>query len=146
MSLRDNGENKVNVPRHGDAPTDDTVEQALAAFLDAFMRLDRDQVRACFADEATVFHPWGGSRQTEFWNATFDEWCPTQAGPPSLDIQPKDVDVHALGDVAIVTFHFRRDPAVLGRRTFVWRKSPSGWKIIHLHASNLPADEAPMPR
>lgn len=32
---------------HGDgaADTDDTVERALAGFLDAFMRLDRDQVR-----------------------------------------------------------------------------------------------------
>lgn len=127
---------------HGQGESD-TVERALAGFLDAFMRLDRDQVRSYFADEATVFHPWGGSRQTEFWNARFDEWCPTHQGPPYLDIQPRDVHVQALGDIAVMSFHFRRDPALLGRRTFVWRKTPAGWKIIHLHASNLPTAETP---
>ena len=137
------GKHEVNGRGHGEARADDTVERALAAFLDAFMCLDRDRVRACFADDATVFHPWGGSRQTQFWNATFDEWCPTHSGPPYLDIQPRDVHVQSLGDVAVVTFHFRRNPALLGRRTFVWRRTPSGWKIVHLHASNLPPDEAP---
>lgn len=139
------GNTKAIVHDDGGTLSDDTVERALTAFLDAFMRLDRDQVRACFADDATLFHPWGGSRQTDFWNATFDEWSPTHPGPPYLDIRPQDVHVQSLGDVAVVTFHFRRDPALLGRRTFVWHRTPAGWKIIHLHASNLPTAEAPSP-
>jgi ketosteroid isomerase-like protein len=143
MSL---GKNAVTIRGQGEDHPGDTVERALAAFLDAFMRLDRDGVRACFADDATLFHPWGGSRQTEFWNATFDEWSPSHPGPPSLDIRPRDLHVQSLGDVAVVTFHFRRDPAVLGRRTFVWRRTRAGWKIIHLHASDLPTAEAPTPR
>ena len=140
------GERTINGHGDGEARAGDSVERALAGFLDAFVRLDRDRVRACFAEEATVFHPWGGSRQAEFWNATFDEWFPTHPGPPYLDIRRRDVHVQSLGDVAVVSFHFRRDPALLGRRTFVWRRTPSGWKIVHLHASNLPTAEAPRPR
>jgi ketosteroid isomerase-like protein len=137
------GEPTVNIHRHGEPRTDDTVERALAGFLDAFMRLDCSQVQDWFADDATIFHPWGGSRQTEFWNATFDEWRTVYPGPPYLDIQPRDLHIQSFGDVAIVTFHFRRDPTLLGRRTFVWHKTRSGWKIIHLHASNLPPAETP---
>jgi ketosteroid isomerase-like protein len=132
-----------NVQRDGETGTDDTVERALAAFLDAFMCLDHDRLRTYFAEDATIFHPWGGSRQPQFWNATMDEWRTNRPGPPELDIQPHDVHIQSLGDVAVVTFHFRRDAAALGRRTFVWHKTPSGWKIVHLHASNLPAAEAP---
>jgi len=37
------------------------VARALAAFLDAFVRLDRDRLRSCFVDGATVLDPQGGS-------------------------------------------------------------------------------------
>jgi ketosteroid isomerase-like protein len=136
-------ESAENAQRTSEIGTDDTVERALAAFLDAFKCLDYDRLRTSFAEDATVFHPWGGSRQPQFWNATLDEWRTNQSGPPELDMQPRDVHIQSLGDVAVVTFHFRRDAAVLGRRTFVWRRTPSGWKIIHLHASDLPTAEAP---
>jgi ketosteroid isomerase-like protein len=130
-------------PRESDTDTDDTVERALAGFLDAFLCLDYGRLRTYFAEGATIFHPWGGSRQPQFWNATFDEWRSSRPGPPDLDSQPRDLHIQSLGDVAIATFHFRRDAAMLGRRTFVWRRTPSGWKILHLHASNLPAAETP---
>ena len=136
-------ESTETAPRECEAGTDDTVERALAAFLDAFMCLDYDRLRTYFAEDATVFHPWGGSGQPQFWNATLDEWRSSRPGPPELDIQPRDVHIQSLGDVAVVTFHFRRDAAALGRRTFVWHKTLAGWKIVHLHASNLPAAEAP---
>jgi len=37
------------------------VARALAAFLDAFVRLDLDRLQSCFVDGATVFYPQGGS-------------------------------------------------------------------------------------
>ena len=42
-------------------PTDarDTVEQALATFVDAFNHLDRTRMEAWFLDDATIFHPLG---------------------------------------------------------------------------------------
>jgi hypothetical protein len=41
---------------------------------------------------------------------------------------------HVSSDVAVVTFQLGTDTRI-GRRTFVWKHSPSGWKIVHLHAS-----------
>jgi ketosteroid isomerase-like protein len=43
------------------------------------------------------------------------------------------------GNVAIVTFHLDDRPGFLNRRTIVLQKQPSGWKIIHLHASEVAA-------
>jgi len=61
-----------------------------------------------------------------------------------MDLKPADLDVRILStDVALITFHLS-DSALFGRRTVVFKKSPIGWKIVHIHASNfpLPADSS----
>jgi ketosteroid isomerase-like protein len=126
-------------------PTDDrtTVQQALAAFLDAFNNLDRERVEACFTDDATVFGAYGGKRQVGFWFDFFDTRRATLPGPPYQNLQPRDLQVEMLGDVAVATFHLEMNPEVLGRRTLVLTRTPDGWKIAHVHASNLPMETAP---
>jgi len=125
-------------------PTDDhdTVEQALATFVDAFNHLDRARMVACFLDDAPVFFPWGGHREIGFWANQFDAWRVERNGPPYLDIQPQDLRIQHLGEAAVVTFHLEHDPDTLGRRTIVLCQTPAGWKIAHLHASTFPR-EAP---
>jgi ketosteroid isomerase-like protein len=54
-----------------------------------------------------------------------------------MDIQPRDLRLQIAGNIAIVTFHLDDRPGFLNRRTIVWQKQPSGWKIIHLHASEV---------
>jgi hypothetical protein len=44
-------------------------------------------------------------------------------------------------DVAIVTFHLDDRPSVLNRRTIVWQQTKSGWKIVHIHASEVALQE-----
>jgi hypothetical protein len=46
-----------------------------------------------------------------------------------------------LGEAAVATFHLH-DPGVLCRRAEVLRVTAGGWRIVHLHASNVPADDA----
>ncbi len=123
-------------------PTDDrdTVEQALATFVDAFNHLDRARMAACFLDDASVFFPWGGHRQVGFWTEQFEAWRVERTGPPYLDIQPSDLQIQRLGETAVVTFHLEHDPDTLGRRTIVLCRTPAGWKIAHLHASTFPRD------
>ena len=41
---------------------------------------------------------------------------------------------------ALATFHLEHRPETLGRRTIVLVRTPAGWKIAHLHASNLPRE------
>jgi ketosteroid isomerase-like protein len=123
-------------------PTDDrtTVQHALATFLDAFNHLDRERVGACFTDEATVFGAYGGKRQVGFWFDLFDTLRATRPGPLYLYLQPRDLQVQMLGDVAVATFHLEPNPEVLGRRTLVLTQTADGWKIAHVHASNLPTE------
>jgi len=42
-----------------------------------------------------------------------------------------------MGDIALVSFHLILTGA-LRRRTFVLRRRDGVWKILHLHASNMP--------
>ena len=122
-------------------PDDDrsTVERTLATFLDAFSNLDQQRVEACFADDATVFNAYGGKRQIGFWCDEFDSWRATRPGPPYLNIQPKDLTTQDFGDVVVVSFHLETEPNVDRRRTIVLTGGGDGWRIVHLHASNVPS-------
>jgi len=56
-----------------------------------------------------------------------------------MNLDPLDLRVEQLSeDVALVTFHLV-DGGTLNRRTLVFKREPNGWKIVHIHASNLTA-------
>ena len=120
-----------------------TVERALTTFLDAFGNLDRARMDACFTDDATVFPRDGGPRHVGFWSELFDSWRATRPGPPYHRVEPKDLHIQRLGEVAVATFHLDNVFDVLGRRTLVLTRTPDGWKIAHLHASTMPWTAAP---
>jgi ketosteroid isomerase-like protein len=115
-----------------------TVERALATFIDAFSNLDRPRVEACFTPDATVFNAYGGMRQIGFWCDEFDAWRATRPGPPYLRIEPTDLIVQDCGEVVIASFHLHTEPNVERRRSIVLARQPDGWRIVHLHASNVP--------
>lgn len=115
---------------------DPGIDAALAAFIDALSHLDRKRLRDCFAEGATVFLPWGGERRDGIWNDRFDEMLASRPGP-YFSIDPRDMRVQMLGDIALVTFHLQQ-PDGIGRRTLILQHTGYTWKILHLHASNLP--------
>jgi len=45
--------------------------------------------------------------------------------------------IQFFGDVAIATFHLDDRAGFLNRRTIVLNKTEQGWKIVHLHASEV---------
>jgi hypothetical protein len=51
--------------------------------------------------------------------------------------------VQIYGDTAIATFHLDDRPGFLNRRTIVLHRSRTGWKIVHLHASEVPVGSEP---
>ena len=125
-------------------PATRDVQAAAAAFVEAFNNLDWEKFRLLFSDDATVFFPFaqaprrasGRAEVEAVFKRFFDEGRKRKAAPPYLNIQPKDMQIQALGDAAVVTFHLGEDDPV-GRRTLVFRKLKGRWLIAHLHASSL---------
>jgi ketosteroid isomerase-like protein len=120
------------------------VRETLASFIQAFDNLDWEEFRLSFADDATVFYPREfprrakGRREFEgYFQKVFDRIRAGRSQGPYMDIQPRDLALQIAGGVCIVTFHLDDRPGFLNRRTVVLQKQKSGWKIIHLHASEV---------
>jgi uncharacterized protein (TIGR02246 family) len=126
------------------AAQQDDLQQAVSNFIQAFDNLDWERFRTSFADDATVFFPRGfperATGRTEFekgFQQVFEQIRDGKQSPPYMHIQPLNEDIQRIGDIAIVTFHLDDRPGMLNRRTLVWQKTDHGWKIIHLHASEV---------
>jgi len=124
------------------------VQRVFNHFIAAFNNLDWDVFRKTLADDVSVFNPdiaevpsvnrLDGRRQVEAgFKSVFAATREKASGPPYLHIVPKNVHIQMYGDSAIVTFEFERDGNSLGRRTLVFRRDSAGWKIVHIHASNV---------
>ena len=120
------------------------VRKTLADFIQAFDNLDWDRFRSFFADDATVFYPRefphradGRPEIERYFQKVFDRIRAGQTQAPYLDIQPQELRLQIAGEIAIATFHLADRPGFLNRRTIVLQKQRSGWKIIHLHASEV---------
>jgi hypothetical protein len=54
-----------------------------------------------------------------------------------MNLNPIDLKIQIAVDVAIATLHLDDRPGFLNRRTIVLQRGTRGWKIIHLHASEV---------
>jgi ketosteroid isomerase-like protein len=129
------------------------VQDALTTFLRAFDNLDWPAFRACFASDVTMFHPAAPNVKRvdtpeEFekaWLGVFARIKKTSGrnSPPYMNLQPKDLKIQLLSQqIALVTFHLLEGHTV-SRRTILLRKSDDGWKIVHIHASNIALPDSP---
>jgi hypothetical protein len=122
-----------------------TVVQTLDQFIDAFVSLNWKKFTDYFADDATAFFPPSAkfpiraNNKIEIENIfknVFENARKQRSSPPYIVIEPKDLKIQMLGDVAIVTFVLN-DPDLFGRRTIIFEKLNGKWLIIHLHASGV---------
>lgn len=120
------------------------IREALAKFMYAFNNLDWESFRLAFADNATVFYPRAfpgrASGRVEFektFKTVFEQIRAGRTEAPYMNIQPKDMDIQMFGNIAITTFHLEDRLEYLNRRTIVLHKTIAGWKIVHLHASEV---------
>jgi ketosteroid isomerase-like protein len=137
----------------GTAQTGDAgIDAAMRQFLTAFNNLDLPAFLDCFAADATVFHPPSAPPRTfptriqgrqeiqQTFEVVFAQ-IRTRSGrtaPPFQDLQPQDLEVQRLDDVAVVTFHLGTATA-RSRRTLVLHRAGTDWRIVHLHASTFNA-------
>lgn len=120
------------------------VRASLAQFIHAFDYLDWETFRLSFDDSATVFYPRAfparATGRPEFektFKQVFEQIRGGKTTAPYMDIQPRDLHVQLFGNLAIATFHLEDRPGFLNRRTIVLSKTTAGWKIVHLHASEV---------
>jgi ketosteroid isomerase-like protein len=125
------------------------VREALANFVVAFDNLNWETFRLAFSDDATVFYPRAfperANGRAEFektFKVVFDQIRGNKEKPPYMDLQPKDMRIQMFGNVAIATFHLDDRAGFVNRRTIVLNKTDDGWKIVHLHASEVPVAHA----
>ena len=120
------------------------VRDALARFIYAFDNLDWESFRFAFDDNATVFYPRtiperanGRAEFEKFFKVVFEQIRNGRTAGPYMDIKPQDMKIQLFDDVAIATFHLDDRAGFLNRRTIVMNKTKTGWKIVHLHASEV---------
>lgn len=121
----------------------DAARSTLDGFLEAFRRLELESFMTYFCDDASVFFPFlrlpkkvNGRDDIELhFKEEFDSHR-NGPGPIYLEITPLNVDVVQLGTNALVTFHLDKKNG-LGRRTLLLVERNDGFRILHLHASNI---------
>jgi ketosteroid isomerase-like protein len=125
------------------------VAAAVDRFLVSFENLDWERFRTAFADDATVFFPvpeppqrYTGRAEVEAQFRKVFAAIRESSGrtaPPFHDLDPVDLRIEfPAGDVAVVTFRLENEQRI-ARRSLVMRRDPAGWRIVHLHASNVAA-------
>ena len=121
------------------------AQGAFERFIVAFSSVDWEPFRAAFADDVTFFFPFlhgrwvpyranGLSEVEAVFRPFFRDLREKDGASAHIRIEPRDVRIQMLNDIAIVTFHLE-DEAGLGRRTIVLQRRQQGWLIVHLHAS-----------
>jgi len=125
----------------------ENIRDTLHQFLRAFSTLQLDDMMRFFADDATAFFPIrhralrlvGKEAISEAFTKVLAR--ARASGATQIRLDAEDVHVQAFDDVAVVTFHIRDEH--LNRRTLVLHRTPGGWRIEHLHASNAPLPSNP---
>jgi hypothetical protein len=105
------------------------VSSAPDRFLTAFENLEWEPFHAAFSDSATVFHPSPSTPERVTGRAAIDS---------TLRAVFADVRAHAAGGPP----YHRLTPVGLRIQAL----APGAWRIVHLHASNLPPPSSAVPR
>ena len=127
----------------GPLPNLSAPNAAAAEFLDAFKSMDQARFDPFFAPDVTMFFPDGPFPEKrvegrEAVLAAFHEFfaLARKRGRTALNIVPLDQRVQLYGEVAVVSFGLESEDA-LGRRSIIFRKIGSDWRIAHFHASSI---------
>ena len=124
------------------------AEATLRKLLSAFENLDYEAFVVLFAEDATLFFPTpeppqrfeGRAAIGEHFRSVFNRIRQTSEvkSPPYQKLVPEELAWQVYSrDTAIAIFHLRNEERI-ARRTVVLVLRNGGWRVVHLHASNVP--------
>lgn len=122
-----------------------TVSALFEEFIRAFNALDIERFAKCLSPDISIYPPSTQDAQiveglaavVEHFKRVFED-----AGSAGPNIRPTAVRIRQLGgEAGLVTFEFPREGGSNGKRSMVFRLEESGWRIVHIHASNSLAHE-----
>lgn len=137
-----------------DPKADEAAVMAVAdRLVNGINAFDAATIADLFADDATLFHPIGAPPRyagieaiRKSWHDRFDAG---RAAGQTQNVVPERPVVQLFGDTAILTFELGdlptdpAEPGRLSRRTIVMHRTAEGWKIVHLHGSNILLNQPP---
>lgn len=120
------------------------VRAAADRFLVAFDNLDWETFRASWSASPSAFFPFpdtpgrvtGKAEVERRFQTFFEAVRANQPGPPYLHLDPRELEVQTFGDSALVTFMLVNERRT-ARRSLLFARESTGWKLVHLHASNM---------
>ena len=120
---------------------DSEIRTLVERFVASVNAADVDAFVGFFADDATAFFPSPANAMRRSGLAEIRAAVAPvfAAGKPERPLVPKDVVVTVSGDLALASFDVGSGP-MHSRRTLVLRRTGQGWRIVHLHASNVRAE------
>lgn len=117
-------------------------------FLDAIDHADRNALAPLWCDDATMYFPFANSpdlvRGRDAVLARFDRMFADlrarNAGPPPyIRFRTEAFECHELDPRHVLVHAMLAFAAQRGRRTLLFRREPDGWRLLHVHASNVDA-------
>lgn len=129
------------------------VKAVVEQFMEALNTCDLEKTLALFAPGATVFSPLanipkraeGRGGVEAVFKELYDNVRQELPGPRYMNLSADDLKVQVVGDAAVATFQMVKGPAT-SRRTLVLTRESGRWLILHLHGSNMRADQPPPPQ
>lgn len=134
---------------------EDSIEKVVERFIHGIETLDADLIASTFDADAVVFQPLGPPQRfnglpeiSAAFHALFDDG---RAEGQTQTVTPRRKNLQMFGDTAVLTFELGGEmpgspnPATgrLGRRTVVLHRFADGWRIVHLHGSNVQVSPEP---
>ena len=99
-------------------------------------------MRRCSIPAGSPERANGRAEFEKTFKTVFEQIRVGRTAVPYMDIQPRALKIQLFGSVAIATFHLDDRVGFVNRRTIVLRKTRADWKIVHLHASEVPVPSA----
>ena len=118
--------------------TDADVRETLNGFFRAVESMQPDRIAPFFEEDAQMFSPLGTyPARLDGRDAILAQFKAIADAirqmPSPMKIDPQQLIVRDFGDLVLVTFHLELQ-GPLHRRTFLMHRTPTGWRIAHIHA------------